>query len=127
SLLAGCMVLGSLTSCGGGEAAADTTAEPSQEAAAGESEEAAEGEAAEGELKVTVIVSERDEWVSEMESGALEAAEELGIELTTQDAQKDTSRLLQFIETARNDGQKAVIINMVDPETGQECIDAAGD
>lgn len=65
SLLAGCMVLGSLTACGGGEEAADTTAEPSQEASAEESEE---------------------------------AAEELDIELTTQDAQKDTSRLLQFIE-----------------------------
>lgn len=127
SLLAGCMVLGSLTACGGGEEAADTTAEPSQEASAGESEEAAEEETAQGDLKVTMILSDRDEWLSEMESGALEAAEELGIELTTQDAQKDTSRLLQFIETAKNDGQKAVIINMVDPETGQECIDAAGD
>ena len=127
SLLAGCMVLGSLTACGGGEEAADTTAEPSQEASAEESEEAAEGETAKGDLKVTMILSDRDEWLSEMESGALEAAEELGIELTTQDAQKDTSRLLQFIETAKNDGQKAVIINMVDPETGQECIDAAGD
>ena len=30
SLLAGCMVLGSLTACGGGEEAADTTAEPSR-------------------------------------------------------------------------------------------------
>lgn len=78
-------------------------------------------------LKMTMILSDRDEWLSEMESGAVNAAKELGVNLVTADAQKDTSKMLQFIETAKNDGQKAVIVNMVDPETGKECIDAAGD
>ena len=125
SLLAGCMVLGSLTACGGGDdAGTDASAETSETSEA----DAAEEEGGDsGDMKVTMIISDRDEWLSEMESGALDAAGKLGIDLTTQDAQKDTSRLLQFIETARNDGQKAVIVNMVDPETGQECIVAAGD
>ncbi|MGI6007493.1 MAG: substrate-binding domain-containing protein [Ruminococcus sp.] len=127
SLLAGCMVLGSLTACGGGSGT-DTSAETSEaEASAEEADVSAEDGASSENQKVTMILSVRDEWLSEMESGALEAAEEMGIDLTTQDAQNDTSKMLQFIETARNDGQKAVIINMVDPETGQECIDAAGD
>jgi inositol transport system substrate-binding protein len=43
-----------------------------------------------------MIMALRDEFLSTLEAGALEAAEELGINLTTQDAQSDTSKLLQF-------------------------------
>lgn len=76
---------------------------------------------------ITLIMSERDEWLSEMEEAAVTEAKALGVNLTTVDAQSDTSKMLQFIETVRNDGQKAVIINMVDPETAAQCVEAAGD
>ena len=55
-----------------------------------------------------------DEFLSEMESGAIAAAEQLGIKLTTVDAQNDQSKLLQFVETAKNDGQKVIVVNPVD-------------
>jgi len=80
-----------------------------------------------GQESMTMILAERDEFLSTLESGALETAKELGIKLNTADAQADTSKMLQFIESARNNGEKAVIINMVDPTTAQQCIEAAGD
>ena len=51
----------------------------------------------------------------------------VGVKLATQDAQNDTSKLLQFVESARNNGDDAVLINLVDAETAQQCIEAAGD
>lgn len=126
-IMAGCLIIGTLTACGQGSTDTEKSDDSASAATTEEAGDASEDEASAEDLRVTMILSDRDEWLSEMESGALAAAEEIGIDLVTQDAQKDTSKMLQFIETAKNDGQKAVIVNMVDPETGQECIDAAGD
>ena len=113
-LLIGVMVLGTLTGCGG-----------SQEEQAAQTEESSnEGEES-GDI--TLVLSNRDEFVSALEAGALKAAEELGVNLITQDAQSDTSKMIQFVESARNAGQKAVIINIIDPQTAPQVIEAAGD
>lgn len=114
SVLMGAMMVGLLTACGGSD-------ESSGNDSSGSSDSSSDAG------KITLIMSQRDEWLSEMEEAAIEAADELGISLTTVDAQSDTSKQLQFIETAKNDGQKAVIINMVDPETAAQCVEAAGD
>ncbi|MCP1109391.1 sugar ABC transporter substrate-binding protein [Ohessyouella blattaphilus] len=103
------MVVSMLTACGG--------------KSDGGSEDASSSDS----QTLTLIMSQRDEWLSEMEEAAIKEAKDLGIKLTTVDAQLDTSKMLQFIETARNDGQKAIIINMVDPETAVQCVEAAGD
>lgn len=76
---------------------------------------------------MTLIMSLRDEFLSALETGAKNAADQLGVTLATQDAQNDTSKLIQFIESARNAGDDAVLVNLVDAETAQQCIDAAGD
>lgn len=76
---------------------------------------------------MTLIMSLRDEFLSTLEAGSKAAAEELGVTLSTQDAQNDTGDLLQFIESARNAGDDAVLINLVDAATAQQCIEAAGD
>lgn len=76
---------------------------------------------------ITLIMAQRDEFLSTLESGAKDAAVQLGVNLQTQDANSDTGKMIQFIETAKNNGNAAVIVNMVDPETAQSCIDAAGD
>lgn len=76
---------------------------------------------------MTLIMSLRDEFLSTLEAGAKSAASELGVTLATQDAQNDTGKMLQFIESARNAGDDAVLINLVDAATAQQCIDAAGD
>ena len=109
-----------LTGCGGG----------GNGGSAGSGGGAASGSGAsggDGDLTMTMIIASRDEFMSTLEQGCKDAAKEAGINLTTQDAQFDTGKLLQFIETARNNGEDAVIINIVDPETAQQCIDAAGD
>ena len=76
---------------------------------------------------MTLIMSLRDEFLSTLEAGAQAAAEEAGVTLATQDAQNDTGKMLQFIESARNAGDDAVLINLVDAATAQQCIEAAGD
>ena len=114
-IMAGCMIIGTLTACGQGSTDTEKSDDSASAATTEEAGDASEDEASAEDLRVTMILSDRDEWLSEMESGALAAAEEIGIDLVTQDAQKDTSKMLQFIETAKNDGQKAVIVNMVDP------------
>ena len=47
--------------------------------------------------KVTLIMSQRDEWLSEMEAAAQAAAKDIGINLTTQDANSDTSKMIKNI------------------------------
>lgn len=76
---------------------------------------------------MTLIMSLRDEFLSTLEAGSKAAAEELGVTLSPQDAQNDTGKLIQFIESARNAGDDAVLVNLVDAETAQQCIEAAGD
>jgi len=132
-ILAGLFALSTLAGCGGttdnssnNDAAADTTDDGA--AVDDTTDDAAADDTASGDIgTVTMILCLRDEFLSTLESGTKKAAEELGITLNTVDAQSDTSRLLQFIETAKNDGQKAVIVNMVDPETAEQCVEAAGD
>ena len=90
---------------------------------------AQQGDSADGGSghKVTLIMSQRDEWLSEMEAAAQAAAKDTGINLTTQDANSDTSKMIQYIESSVTAGEDAIIINMVDPETAAQCIEAAGD
>lgn len=76
---------------------------------------------------MTLIMSLRDEFLSALEAGCKDAASRTGVNLATQDAQNDTGKLLQYIETARNNGDDAVLVNLVDAETAQQCIEAAGD
>lgn len=76
---------------------------------------------------VTLIMSSRDEFLSTLESGAIEAAEEVGITLTSQDANNDQSKVIQFVETAKNNGDIAVLVNLVDADAAEQVIEAAGD
>lgn len=136
SLLAGVLVLGTLAGCGGSsdEKASSSSADTEETAESEDSESedsASSGDAdvAEALGDITMIIANRDEFLSEMESGAIAAAEQLGVKLTTVDAQNDQSKLLQFVETAKNDGQKAIIVNPVDAaaDACQQIVDAAGD
>ena len=116
ALMASAMMVSMLAGCGG-----NTTTTTTQE-----SGESAEGSSGDG-YSMTLIMSLRDEFLSTLEAGAQSAAEELGVTLATQDAQNDTGKTIQFIEAARNAGDDAVLVNLVDAATAQQCIDAAGD
>ena len=114
------MVL-SLAACGGGSSAAP---------AATDSGSASTGEAAApaaGGEKITLIMSQRDEFLSSLEAGAIAKAKELGVNLVTQDANQDESKQIQYVQAAAADGQKAVIVNPINPSACQSIIDAAGD
>ena len=132
AIIAGVFVLGTLAGCGGKKEEAPAASGTEEAAPAGE-EKSPEAESPEAEVesgdvgKITMIMALRDEFLSTLESGAKEIAVELGVELNTVDAQSDASKMIQFIETARNNGEKAIIINMVDPETAAQCVEAAGD
>lgn len=76
---------------------------------------------------MTLIMATRDEFLSTLESAALKEAEAEGIKLTSQDAQNDSAKQIQYIETAVNGGDKAVIVNPVDSDAAQSLVDAAGD
>lgn len=115
ALTAAAMSVTMLAGCGGGD----------KPAAGGSGSGAVSG--SDDALDMTMIIASRDEFMSTLEASCKDAAKDLGINLTTQDAQFDTSKMLQYIETARNNGEDAVIINIVDPETAQQCIEAAGD
>ena len=112
ALTAAAMSVTMLAGCGGDKPAAGGSG-------------AASGD--DGKLKMTLIMALRDEFLSALEGGCKDAATKAGVELTTQDAQNDTGKMLQYIETARNNGDDAVLINLVDAETAQQCIEAAGD
>lgn len=113
-LLAGAMMCASLAGCGGDSAPADNAG---ADAAAGTDDG----------YNMTMILSLRDEFLSALEAGAMSAADKVGVNLATQDAQNDTGKLIQYIEAAKNAGDDAVLVNLVDAETAQQCIDAAGD
>lgn len=76
---------------------------------------------------MTLIMSSRDEFLSTLESAALSYAESSGYKLTSQDAQNDAAKQIQYIETAVNGGDAAVIVNPVDSEAAQSLVDAAGE
>lgn len=131
-LLTAALTLGGLAGCGN-SGSSDKKSETSSSASSdsGSASASSSGdESGHADLgTVTLIMSSRDEFLSEMESGAISAAETLGIKLTTQDAQNDQSKLLQFVETAKNDGQKVIIVNPVDAaaDACQQIVNAAGD
>lgn len=110
--IASAMMVSMLAGCGSNDGS-----EPQQGDAAGGN----------GEYKITLIMSQRDEFLSTMEAGAKTAAKDLGINLTTQDANSDTSKMIQYIESSVTAGEDAIIVNMVDPETAAQCVEAAGE
>lgn len=119
-LLAGLMTTAmlamTLAGCGSSSSSGEQTS-----AEGGETASSGDG------YSMTLIMSLRDEFLSTLEAGSKAAAEELGVTLSPQDAQNDTGKMIQFIESARNAGDDAVLINLVDAETAQQCIEAAGD
>lgn len=115
ALMASAMMAATLAGCG--STSNETTTQEGGETA----ETGGDG------YSMTLIMSLRDEFLSTLEAGAQSAASELGVKLSTQDANNDASKTIQFIESARNAGDDAVLVNLVDAATAQQCIEAAGD
>lgn len=104
--------------CGAKEEAA-----PAADAASTSAEAPAAGE---GSYEMTFILSLRDEFLSALEKGANDNCPS-NVKLTTQDAQNDAAKQQQMIESARNAGNAAIIINLVDPASAGSMLESAGD
>lgn len=111
--LAGTMAMGMLAGCG--ETPAASTGGDAGTADAG------------GDKNITLVLSQRDEWLSTLDTAAKDAASTAGYKMTSQDALSDTSKQIQFVSTAAAAGEKAVIVNLVDPNIAGDIIEAAGD
>ena len=112
-----CLMMLSLTACGSGSGSAP---------AGDSSSVSGTSTASSKSYSMTYIMIRRDEFNSSLESAAKATAADLGIKLTTQDANSDSSKQLQYIESAANAGEDAVLVGIVDVSTGRECIEAAG-
>jgi len=79
------------------------------------------------DYNMTFIMPTRNEFNTSMEDGMKEYCDENGIGLTSQDANQDSSKVIQYVETAKNAGDDAVIILPIDSETIPQIVEAAGD
>ena len=86
-----------------------------------------EGEEKDGTYSMTFIMPTRNEFNTSMEDGMISYCSENGISFTSQDANQDSSKLIQYVETAKNAGDDAVIVLPIDSETIPQIVEAAGD
>ena len=109
--LAGALSVGMLAGCGGSSSSSDGGSAASNK-----------------NLKdLTFIIAQRDEFMSSIEQAMSAEAEGLGYSITTQDAQNDIAKQIQYLETCANAGQEAAICLTVDADACQSLVDAAGD
>ena len=126
-IMAGTMMMSMLAGCGGNasdnssatSATAENAENNSASTAANENTKSGEG------YSMTLILSSRTEFLGTLEQAAKEKADEYNVKLTTQDANSDTNKLLQYIESSVTAGEDAILVNPIDSETGQAIIDAA--
>ncbi|MCR4705037.1 MAG: substrate-binding domain-containing protein [Lachnospiraceae bacterium] len=128
-LMVSMMTTTMLAGCGNEQATATAEANAAPEAASASEasvEEAANAQT-DGNGSITLVLSQRDEWLSTLDAAAKKAAEAKSIEMVSQDALSDTSKQIQFVAAAAAAGEKAVIVNLVDPNIAPDIIEAAGD
>ena len=128
-LLAGTMAMSLMAGCGSSSssgAAADKDTASTSTAAASTAAASATTAAASGDaMNMTLIISSRTEFLGTLEEAAQEKAAEYNVNLTTQDANSDTNKLLEYVEACVTAGEDAILVNPIDSETGQAIIDAA--
>lgn len=130
--LVGAMAI-SMTACGSSKDTEDSAADTSTDTAADTDAATEDGNAADtadsndGSYSMTFIMPTRNEFNTAMEDGMMDYCEEKGIELVSQDANQDSSKLLQYVETAKNSGNDAVVVLPIDSETIPQIVESAGD
>ena len=78
--------------------------------------------------KIGMTFSYRAEFFTRMETAQHKMAEALGnVEMTVFDANNDIQQQISHVQTCATDGYDAMIVNLVDSNSTQEVINAAGD
>lgn len=114
-----------LCACAANTSAVQSGTEPAQVSV--DAEQAKPAETEKKGYSVTFVLNNRDEFTNTLAEGMERKAEELGVNLSMQDAQNDTSRIIQFVETAKNAGEDAVVVFPIDSETIPTILETAGD
>lgn len=103
------------------------TEAPAAEAAPAAAPAAEAAPAEDDGYSVTFVLNNRDEFTNTLAEGMEAKAAELNVNLSMQDATNDTSKIIQFVETAKNAGEDAVVVFPIDSETIPTIIETAGD
>lgn len=121
-LLSCALVLALATACGGSSGGGSSSGGSS-----GGGDSAGGGNSSgDGNKNITLVLSQRDEWLSTLVDAAEAAATAKGYKMNTVDCISDASKAIQFVEAARNAGEEAVIVNLVDPSQATAVLEAAG-
>lgn len=86
-----------------------------------------QGASSEGVYRMAYVASVRDEYLSQLEEAAIEAAANHNVAMEILHAGEDSVKVRDCIEAAKSHGNQAVIVNMVASEDAASCIEAAGD
>jgi len=123
--LAGILLMSTLMACG---KAAETDNQDSGTADSASSKQSTDESSEEGkQYKIGVTMSSRDQFLSTLEKGILGRAEEKDVEIVTFDANNDTQKQLEQINTFISGGFDAMIVNLVDTNNGPDIVKLAGD
>lgn len=121
-LLTACVLASLLLS--GCSTGSDTDTPPS----AGTSDNTGGAAAGSEPYKIGMTFSYRAEFFTRMETAQRKLADELGnVTLSVYDASNDIQQQINHVQTCANDGFDAMIVNLVDSNSTQEIINAAGD
>ena len=119
ALAAGMIAFMYLTACGTGS----STGSESQIPSGGSNT----GTEAGGTYEMCYIATVEDEWLSELMNDMSAAAAENDVRMEIRHAGNDTSKVIESIEQAKDDGKDAVIVNMAYSDDATACVEAAGD
>lgn len=114
-LLAGAVCVGMMAGCGSSGSSSSS----------GNNSSAASDKTFQGEL--TLILAQKDEYLSYLDQASKASAEAKGCTLTTVDCGEDMDKQIEYVKAAVSNKDKAIIVNPVDVNRAGEIVDAAGD
>ena len=96
-------------------------------AGCGGSSSTSSGGAKDKKYKMAYVISTVDEFLGFLRDDVEKAAADKGVEMELLYAGEDSSRMIDCVNAAKNEGMDAVLINLNAAENAHACIEAAGD
>ncbi len=80
-----------------------------------------------GKQIISLSYKSEDEFIAGLQEALKEAARRAGYDLTVHNSMNSPSLQLEQVESARRRGDRAILINLVDPASASALLEAAGD
>lgn len=77
--------------------------------------------------KLTLVVSQRDEYLTYLDQAAKAAAEARGCSIESFDCGGDMNKQIQYVQTAAESGSKAILVVLADDARADEVVQAASE